>query len=119
MSLTASSPHRTEVDTSDLYEEILDLLYKGESAEAFNSLLHKVQMLEEDGLTRSGLLGAVQRALAISQRLELHQQNDRGLRAVFESAQALTGLRELSQVLSQIVERGESCSAASWHGLPM
>ncbi len=106
MSLTASSPHRTEVDTSDLYEEILDLLYKGESAEAFNSLLHKVQMLEEDGLTRSGLLGAVQRALAISQRLELHQQNDRGLRAVFESAQALTGLRELSQVLSQIVERG-------------
>lgn len=106
MSMAASSPDESKVDTSVLYEEILNLLYKGEGAEAFSSLLQKVQALEKDGPMRSSLLSAVQRALAVSQRMELHQQNDRGLRAVFESAQALTGLKELNQVLSQIVERG-------------
>ncbi|KRB85117.1 sugar diacid utilization regulator [Noviherbaspirillum sp. Root189] len=93
--------------TLETYEEILRLLDQGEERHAsLTSLLQEVEMLADDHPYRASLLGAAHRALTIGKRLEQHQQNELSLRAVFESAHALTELKELNQVLFDIVERG-------------
>lgn len=89
------------------YEEILRLLDQGEDHHAaLASLLQEIEMLPDDHAERASLRLAAHRALAIGQRLAQHRQNELSLRGVFESAQALTELKELNEVLFEIVERG-------------
>ena len=103
MKRPASAHSTVASDTSEIYEEILRLLDQGEEHHvALTSLLQEIEMLADDQPERAALLGAAHRALAIGKRLEQHRQNELSLRVVFESAQALTELKELDQVLFEI-----------------
>ncbi|EJM95983.1 GAF domain-containing protein [Herbaspirillum sp. YR522] len=89
------------------HEDLLALLDQDEEQHAaLTALLRDIEQLPDDHPQRHSLLGAAHRALSIGKRLERHRQNELSLRGVFESAQALTELKELGQVLFDIVERG-------------
>ncbi|EJE50488.1 sugar diacid utilization regulator [Acidovorax sp. CF316] len=103
----ALDPPPAFASTAAIHGEILQLLEQGDGAPAaLAALLQEIERLPDGHPDRATLLGAAHRALAIGQRLEQHRQNEASLRGVFESAQALTELRELDQVLFEIVERG-------------
>ena len=107
MKHSASTRSIATSSTAETYEELLRLLDQGEEHHAaLTSLLQEIEMLADGHPERAALLGAAHRALAIGKRLEQHRQNEVSLRGVFESAQALTELKELDQVLFEIVERG-------------
>lgn len=96
-------------ESVEIYDEILRLLDHAEGRDAsLTALLQQVETLPSDHLLRASLLKSIHCALTIGKRLEQHQQNELSLRAVSESAQALTELKELDQVLSEIVERGRN-----------
>ncbi|RKP51898.1 helix-turn-helix domain-containing protein [Pararobbsia silviterrae] len=89
------------------HEKLLVLLDQDEEQHAaLTDLLRDIEQLGDDHPERATLLSAVHRALSIGKRLERLRQNELSLRGVFESAQALTELKALSQVLFDIVERG-------------
>lgn len=107
MKRAASTPSIDSPETLKIYEEILRFLDQADGRDAsLTSSLQEVEMLPSDYRYRAPLLKAIHRGLAIRKRLEQHQQNELSLRAVSESAQTLTELKELNQVLSEIVERG-------------
>jgi len=88
-------------------DKVLQVLAGGESGTApLKALLQETEHLGESHPLRPKLLTAVYRAISVHERLEQHLQNEFGLRAVFESAQFLTELKELEYVLFEIVERG-------------
>lgn len=88
-------------------DNILKLLAGGETgAVGLKEVLQEVERLGESHALRPALATAVYRAISVHERLEQLQQNEFGLRAVFESAQFLTELKELDYVLFEIVERG-------------
>lgn len=94
-------------EAAQAYEQLLELLERGgDQLATLTALLREVGMLPDDHPDRGALLATVHRAIAIGNRLEQHRQNEESLRAVFESAQALTELKELDQLLFEIVERG-------------
>ncbi|ALM81593.1 GAF domain-containing protein [Bordetella sp. N] len=89
------------------YAEMLRLLDQAaEPHAALTALLLQIEQRTDDAADREALLAAAHRALAIGERLDQHQRNELALRAVFESAQTLTELKELDDVLFDIVERG-------------
>lgn len=59
-----------------------------------------------DATLKTRLSGMLAQAVAISERLDGYHQHEFSLRAVFESAQALTELKTLNTVLFEITERG-------------
>ena len=88
---------------------MLRVLEQGDRAPAeLAVLLQALEQLPADHPERAALLGVARRALTVGLRLEQHLQTEASLRAVFESAQALTELKELDEVLFEIVERGRT-----------
>lgn len=104
-SRTAPPPSNSD-QISSLYGRLLAHLERGDDLSTLMSLLAAIEALPSDLPDKTLLNESAQRAVAIWQRLELHQQKERALRTVFESAQALTELRALDDVLLNIVERG-------------
>lgn len=103
----ANDPPSAAASSAATHGEILQLLEQGDGAPAaLAALLQEIEQLPDGHPERAALRAAAHRALAIAQRLEQHRQNEASLRGVFESAQALTELKELDQVLFEIVERG-------------
>lgn len=90
-----------------ILDSVLKLLAGGETeAAGLKQVLHDVEQLGDSHPLHPALVTAIYRAISVHERLEQHQQNEFGLRAVFESAQFLTELKELDYVLFEIVERG-------------
>jgi len=89
-----------------LYGRLLEHLERGDDLSALMATMATIEALPGDVADKPLLSEAAQRAVAIWQRLELHQQKERALRTVFESAQALTELRALDDLLMNIVVRG-------------
>lgn len=91
----------------EIHGQILQALALAEEPDgSLSDLLHQVEALATDHPHRSALLKAIHQALSIGKRLERHRQNELSLKAVAESAQSLTELKEVSQLLAEIVERG-------------
>jgi DNA-binding PucR family transcriptional regulator len=95
-----------------LHEQIISYLEQAESVEALSDLVRKVEALPGSHLRRASLLRTVGRAIALAKKFEQHQQSERRLRAVFDSAQSLTELKNLHEVLFEIVERGRRLLAS-------
>ena len=57
---------------------------------------------------KSGLVETVRMAMAVRNRLELQQERERGMLAVIESAQDLSGRLDLNDLLSAIVSRARN-----------
>lgn len=88
-------------------DNVLNLLAGDETGAAgLKEVLQDVERLGAAHVLRPVLAAAVHRAISVHERLDQLRQNEFGLRAVFESAQFLTELKELDYVLFEIVERG-------------
>ena len=88
--------------------DLVDLLHQGASADEFARRLALVDALPADDPGKSALMETVRMAMAVRNRLELHQERERGLLAVIESAQDLSSRLDLQGLLKAIVSRARN-----------
>ncbi|MFL1407084.1 helix-turn-helix domain-containing protein [Marinobacter sp. M1N3S26] len=88
------------------YQAILDDLDKGRGASELSRRLSEAESLAFSAEEKSELLAAVRKAIKLAERNEQYQLNERSLRAVSESAETLTELKDPEAVLNSIVVRG-------------
>src|SRR5436309_12049804 len=88
--------------------ELVRMLHEGASAEEFAQRLAEIDALPSGYPRRSDLIETVRMAMAVRNRLELHQERERGLLAVIESAQDLSSRLHLNDLLSAIVSRARN-----------
>lgn len=88
-----------------LAHELIRLLHEGAPADALSSRLAELEALPDTHAGKSALVEAVHRAMAVRNRLELHERREQGLMAVIESAQDLSSRLQLNDLLGAIVAR--------------
>jgi sugar diacid utilization regulator/GAF domain-containing protein len=91
-----------------LVRDLVELLHQGASADEFARRLAWLDALPADDPARPALVETVRMAMAVRNRLELHQERERGLLAVIESAQDLSGRLDLQGLLKAIVSRARN-----------
>jgi GAF domain-containing protein len=92
----------------DIAGDLVGLLHRGASAEAFAQRLAQVEALPDATREKSGLVELVRMAMALRNRIELHEQRERGMLAVIESAQDLSSRLDLQGLLRAIVHRARN-----------
>ncbi|WP_395702460.1 helix-turn-helix domain-containing protein [Aquabacterium sp.] len=85
--------------------ELVRLLHADAPADDFAQRLAEAEALDDGSPAKPALVETVRMAMAVRNRLELHQQREHGLLAVIESAQELSSRLELTAVLNAIVQR--------------
>jgi len=95
-------------DHEQTVRELLDLLHQGASADEFARRLALIDALPPDDPAKPALVETVRMAMAVRNRLELHQERERGLLAVIESAQDLSSRLDLQGLLKAIVSRARN-----------
>lgn len=93
------------VSHEGLAHELIRLLHEGAPAEDYSLHLAAIEALPDAGAERSTLIDAIHMAMAVRNRLELHEQREQGLLAVIESAQDLSSRLDLNDLLGAIVAR--------------
>jgi DNA-binding PucR family transcriptional regulator len=88
-----------------LWPEVVRLLHADADKGRFSALLEQARALPGRTAGRAGLIRSIELALTVKDRFELHQQRERGLLAVLESAQDLTAIMDPDLVLRAIVQR--------------
>jgi len=88
-----------------LAHELIRLLHEGAPPEALSQRLTEVETLSDTHPDKSALVEAVHMAMAVRNRLELHERREQGLLAVIESAQDLSSRLDLTDLLGAIVAR--------------
>ncbi|HTP74786.1 MAG TPA: helix-turn-helix domain-containing protein [Burkholderiaceae bacterium] len=88
--------------------DLVDLLHQGAPADEFARRLAAIDALPPDDPGKPGLTETVRMAMAVRNRLELHQERERGLLAVIESAQDLSSRLDLQGLLRAIVSRARN-----------
>src|SRR5687767_3526997 len=88
--------------------ELVELLHQGASADEFAKRLALLDALPPDDSAKPALVETVRMAMAVRNRLELHQERERGLLAVIESAQDLSSRLDLQGLLKAIVSRARN-----------
>jgi sugar diacid utilization regulator/GAF domain-containing protein len=97
------------VDSNEqLTRDLVELLHQGAPADEFARRLAEVDTLPHTYPSKSTLVETVRMAMAVRNRLELHQERERGLLAVIESAQDLSSRLDLQGLLSAIVSRARN-----------
>jgi len=84
---------------------MIDLLHRDADKSRFLSFLARVKELPGNSAGKNDLLRSAEQALDIKERSQQHQQRERGLLAVLETAQDLTAIMDLDRVLQAIVQR--------------
>lgn len=106
MSEPENRPVTSDSRLSRTYRSILDDLDNGKSASELSKRLSEAESLVLTPEEKSGLLKAIRQSISLAQRNEQYQLNERSLRAVSESAETLTELKNPKAVLESIVVRG-------------
>ena len=88
-----------------LAHELIRLLHEGAPADALSQRLAELEALPDTLADKSALVEAVHMAMAVRNRLELHERREQGLLAVIESAQDLSSRLDLTDLLGVIVAR--------------
>ena len=88
--------------------DLVELLHQGASADEFARRLALLDTLPPDDPAKPALVETVRMAMAVRNRLELHQERERGLLAVIESAQDLSSRLDLQGLLRAIVSRARN-----------
>src|SRR5262245_10245815 len=88
--------------------DLVELLHQGASADEFARRLALVDALPADHPDKPALVEMVRMAMAVRNRLELHQERERGLLAVIDSAQDLSSRLDLQGLLRAIVLRARN-----------
>jgi sugar diacid utilization regulator/GAF domain-containing protein len=97
------------VDSTDqLTQDLVGLLHQGAPADEFANRLAEIDTLPHSYAAKSTLAETVRMAMAVRNRLDLHQERERGLLAVIESAQDLSSRLDLQGLLSAIVSRARN-----------
>ncbi len=91
-----------------MVRDLVELLHQGASADEFARRLALLDTLPPDDPAKSALVETVRMAMAVRNRLELHQERERGLLAVIESAQDLSSRLDLQGLLKTIVSRARN-----------
>jgi sugar diacid utilization regulator/GAF domain-containing protein len=101
---------------NDIACGLIALLHQGAPADEFASRLAQVDQLADDTPGKSSLVELVRMAMGVRNRLELQQQRERGMLAVIESAQDLSGHLDLTGLLRAIVSRARNLlgSQVAW-----
>lgn len=90
-----------------LEHAIIASLFKAETREELIGIIARIDALA-DYPAKSSLLESAQKAIALKERLEQLQTRERGLMALIETAQNLTAIRDIDQVLQAIVHRARN-----------
>jgi DNA-binding PucR family transcriptional regulator len=85
--------------------DLIALLNRNEPTENFAARLATLEALPDGLAQKNSLIELVRMAMALRNRLEQHEQRERGMLAVIESAQDLAGRLDLSELLRAIVVR--------------
>lgn len=88
--------------------DLINLLHQGAPPDEFAKRLAHIDSLPDDHPGKSGLVETVRMGMAVRNRLELQQQRERGMLAVIESAQDLSGRLNLGGLLRAIVSRARN-----------
>ncbi|MYZ42378.1 helix-turn-helix domain-containing protein [Schauerella aestuarii] len=111
--MTSAPSERDPVDTANTTASLLlDLLSREATLDDYADLLARMTAQAASSAGRDQVREHVRLALAIRERIELHQQKERGLLAVIDSAQDLTALRDVDRVLAAIVHRARQLVAS-------
>jgi sugar diacid utilization regulator/GAF domain-containing protein len=105
-------PDASEAASGEIVGGLLDLLHRNAPAEAFAALLAKVDALPDALPEKPGLIERVRMATAVRNRIEMHEQRERGMLAVIESAQDLSGRLDLQELLKAITTRARNLMGA-------
>lgn len=99
----------TRIDRDEPWvPDLVELLHQGASADEFARRLALLDALPPGDPTRPARVETVRMAMAVRNRLELHQERERGLLAVIESAQDLSSRLDLQGLLKAIVSRARN-----------
>ena len=93
---------------AQMVRDLVELLHQGASADEFARRLAMLDALPPDDPLKPALVETVRMAMAVRNRLELHQERERGLLAVIESAQDLSSRLDLQGLLKAIVSRARN-----------
>lgn len=104
--MNSSEENRNSIHLAQTYQAILDDLEKGRGASELSRRLSEAESLAFNAEEKSELLSVVRKAIKLAERNEQYQLNERSLRAVSESAETLTELKDPEAVLNSIVVRG-------------
>jgi GAF domain-containing protein len=95
-------------NADEIAAELLALLHRNAPAEEFAARLAGVEALPDAVQRKSSLVELVRMAMALRNRLEVHEQRERGMLAVIESAQDLSSRLDLGGLLKAIVLRARN-----------
>ncbi|QHI98158.1 GAF domain-containing protein [Xylophilus rhododendri] len=97
---------------ADIAPDLLAMLHRSAGADEFASRLLKVEALPDAWPGKPGAVEQVRMAMALRNRQELHEQRERGMLAVIESAQDLSSRRDLQGLLEAIAQRARKLMGA-------
>ncbi|TCT04109.1 GAF domain-containing protein [Paralcaligenes ureilyticus] len=84
--------------------EIVNFLYHDADKLQFAGLIERAKSISDRAVGRR-LMDAIEMGITLKERFALHQQRERGLLALIETAQDLTAITDLDRVLQAIVQR--------------
>ncbi|CAM5198432.1 hypothetical protein CDEN61S_00751 [Castellaniella denitrificans] len=91
----------------EIGSEVVRLLHRDAGRRDLEALRDRLSRLP-DGADRTRALEILSMGLTVKERLEQHQQRERGLMAVIETAQDLTRIVDIDAVLRVIVQRART-----------
>jgi len=94
-----------DADAAAVATSLVALLHANAPAAAFADRLAAIDALPDGLQHKTGLVELVRMAMALQNRLEQHEERERGMLAVIESAQDLAGRLDLPELLKAIVVR--------------
>lgn len=94
-----------DTETGTIAAGLIGLLHEDAPAEAFAARLAAIEALPDGLRSKGNLVELARTAMALRNRLEQHEERERGMLAVIESAQDLAGRLDLPELLKAIVVR--------------
>jgi len=96
----------------EIAADLIGLLHRSAPAEEFAQRMVQVEALPEGWQNKSSLTEVVRMAMAIRNRIEMQQQHEQGMLAVIDSAQDLSSLLDLPNLLRAVVTRARNLLGA-------
>jgi hypothetical protein len=94
--------------SQDLATELIGLLHRNAPIEEFSAHLARVEALGKEDKGNAGSIEIVRMAVAVKNRLDLHQLSEQGMLAMFESAKDLSSRLDVESLLGAIVARARN-----------
>jgi GAF domain-containing protein len=92
----------------DVATELIGLLHRNAPIEEFATHLSRAELLTKGTESSSSAVELVRMAMAVKNRLDLHQLSEQGMLAMFESAKDLSSRLDVDSLLGAIVTRARN-----------